>query len=163
MVHQHRPIAMRPSVWGPIFWHTMHIISLGYPEEPDEPTRQAASSFYQSLSALIPCPICRVHYANHLKANPVSPSLDTRKDLFTWTVKIHNLVNKDLGKPEYTEMESIAFYHSLGDLGRSPVWTPQDIHSIQFKEALQLAGITLAAGATLGVGYYIFTNFYSIK
>jgi len=157
------PGRIPPSTWGPFFWHTMHIIALGYPNEPTYAEKRAAKEFFESLLHLIPCPICRIHYANHLKANPVSPSLDTRKDLFTWTVKIHNLVNKDLGKPEYTEMESIAFYHSLGDLGRSPVWTPQDIHSIQFKEALQLAGITLAAGATLGVGYYIFTNFYSTK
>lgn len=157
------PGRIPPSTWGPFFWHTMHIVALGYPNEPSYAEKRAAKEFYESLLHLIPCPICRVHYANHLKANPVSPSLDTRKDLFTWTVKIHNLVNKDLGKPEYTEMESIAFYHSLGDLERSPVWTPQDIHSIQFKEALQLAGITLAAGATLGVGYYIFTKFYNTK
>jgi len=157
------PGRIPPSTWGPFFWHTMHIVALGYPNEPSYAEKRAAKEFYESLLHLIPCPVCRVHYANHLKANPVSPSLDTRKDLFTWTVKIHNLVNKDLGKPEYTEMESIAFYHSLGDLGRSPVWTPQDINSIQFKEALQLAGITLAAGATLGVGYYIFTNFYNTK
>ena len=98
MVHQHRQIAMRPSVWGPIFWHTMHIISLGYPEEPDEKTRQAASSFYQSLSLLIPCPICRTHYTQHLQQTP--PTTESRKSLVEWVWKIHNKVNHDIGKAE---------------------------------------------------------------
>ena len=98
MVHQHRPIAMRPSVWGPIFWHTMHIISLGYPEEPDEKTRQAASSFYESLSTLIPCPICRDHYTQHIQQTP--PTTESRKSLVEWVWKIHNQVNHDIGKAE---------------------------------------------------------------
>ena len=156
------PGRIPPSTWGPFFWHTMHIVALGYPNEPTYAEKRAAKEFFESFLHLIPCPICRIHYANHLKDNPVSPSLDTRKDLFTWTVKIHNLVNKDLGKPEFTELESIGFYHSLGDLGRSPVWTPQDIHSIQFKEALTLAGMGLAGAVTLGGLYYVFTK-YSTK
>jgi len=149
------PGRIPPSTWGPFFWHAMHIIALGYSNQPTYAEKRAAKEYFESLVHLIPCPTCRVHYATHLKENPISPSLDSRNDLFRWTVNIHNLVNKDLGKPEYTETESISFYHSLGELGRSPVWTPQDIQSVQFKQALEFTGMVVGGGIVLGGLYYI--------
>jgi hypothetical protein len=136
----------------------MHIIALGYPNKPNYAQKRAAKEFYESFVQLIPCPVCRGHYAEHLKANPVSPSLDSSKDLFRWTVKIHNLVNKDLGKPEYSEIEAIQFYHGLGDLGRSPVWTPQDVDSVEYKKLLIACGGLMAGGILLGGLYYAYNK-----
>jgi len=134
----------------------MHIVALGYPKKPNYSEKRAAKEFYESFVQLIPCPVCRLHYSTHLKENPVSPNLDKGDDLFKWTVKIHNLVNKDLGKSEYTELEAIQFYHTLGDLGRSPVWTPQDIDAIQYRHLLMAGGGVLAGGIILGGIYYAF-------
>ena len=89
---------MRPSVWGPILWNTMHIISLGYPETPDDTTQQAAASFYRSLSSLIPCPICRDHYTKLIQMSP--PATESKDALIKWVFTIHNEVNKQLGKVE---------------------------------------------------------------
>lgn len=152
------PGRIPPETWGPFFWHTMHIVALGYPKKPAYGEKRAAKEFYESFVHLIPCPVCRVHYANHLKTNPVSPSLDSNEDLFRWTVKIHNLVNKDLGKQEVNELEAIAFYHNLGDMGRSPVWTPQDIDSIQYRHLLITGGSVIAGGMVLGGLYYAYNN-----
>ena len=107
---------MRPSVWGPILWHTMHIISLGYPNEPDESTRQAAASFYRSLSFLIPCPICREHYTKQMQTSP--PATESKQALVEWVFMIHNQVNKKLGKVEISfdafqaHMESLSYESS---------------------------------------------------
>jgi len=107
---------MRPAVWGPILWNTMHIISLGYPEEPDEATRQAAGSFYRSLSLLIPCPICRTHYSKLIQAIP--PATESKDALVKWVFTIHNQVNKELGKAEISydafmdHMESLSYESS---------------------------------------------------
>jgi hypothetical protein len=136
----------------------MHIVALGYPKKPNYAEKRAAKEFYESFVHLIPCPVCRLHYATHLKANPITPSLDSNEDLFRWTVKIHNLVNKDLGKPEYSEMDAIQFYHALGDLGRSPVWTPQDIDAIKYRHLLITGGGVLAGGIVLGGLYYAFSK-----
>ena len=152
------PGRIPPSTWGPFFWHTMHIVALGYPKKPNYAEKRAAKEFYESFVHLIPCPVCRLHYATHLKANPITPSLDSNEDLFRWTVKIHNLVNKDLGKPEYSEMDAIQFYHALGDLGRSPVWTPQDIDAIKYRHLLITGGGVLAGGIVLGGLYYAFSK-----
>ena len=152
------PGRIPPETWGPFFWHTMHIVALGYPNEPTYAEKRAAKEFYESFTHLIPCPTCKMHYADHLKAMPVSPSLDTRKDLFRWTVDMHNLVNKDLAKPEYTEAEAIAFYHRLGSMGRSPLWTPEDIQAYHFAALAKYGGATIAVAAVLGGLAYYFTS-----
>jgi hypothetical protein len=147
-----------PTTWGPFFWHTMHLVALGYPNAPTYAEKRAAKEFYESLAHLIPCPTCKLHYADNIKNNPVSPSLDSKNDLFAWTVKMHNMVNKQLGKPEYTEQEAISFYHKLGDMGRSPVWTPEDIHSLYFSEGFKYTAVGLATVAVLGGVAYYFTS-----
>lgn len=152
------PGRIPPTTWGPFFWHTMHITALGYPKEPSYAEKKAAKEFYESLTHLIPCPICRIHYADHLKEMPITPSLDTKEDLFRWTVNIHNAVNKDLGKPQVSELEAIAFYHKLGELGRSPVWTPQDMDAYQLASAVRIAGAAIVGASVLGGLYYYFTR-----
>jgi len=102
---------MRPSVWGPILWHTMHIISLGYPETPDEATRQAAANFYRSLTSLIPCPICRDHYAKLIQMSP--PATESKDALIKWVFTIHNQVNAQLGKAEISYDAFMAHMESL--------------------------------------------------
>lgn len=148
-----------PSTWGPFFWHTMHLVALGYPKEPTYAEKRAAKEFYESFTHLIPCPICKTHYAENLKTMPVTPSLDTRKDLFKWTVDMHNLVNKQLGKPhDYTDADAIAFYNRLGAMGRSPVYTPDDLQSYYFMMTAKYGSMALAGAALLGIGIYWYTS-----
>lgn len=152
------PGSIPPTTWGPFFWHTMHLVALGYPNKPSYAEKRAAKEFYESLTHLIPCPTCKLHYADNLKEIPVSPSLDTKKDLFRWTVKMHNMVNKQLGKPEIQELDAIAFYHKLGALGRSPVWTPQDIQAYEFASAAKLGLAALGGAVLAGAVYYWVTE-----
>jgi hypothetical protein len=144
---------MPPEVWGPFFWHTMHITALGYPKEPTYAEKKAAKEFFESLIMLIPCSICRTHYAEHLKAKPISPFLDTRQDVFLWTIELHNAVNKSLNKAEMQPEDSIAYYKKLGNLGRSPIWTPEDFNTIQLKSISVGAVIGLIAG--MGISWLI--------
>lgn len=152
------PGRIPPTTWGPFFWHTMHLVALGYPMKPTYAEKRAAKEFYESLAHLIPCPTCKLHYADYLKENPVSPNLDSKEDLFRWTVKVHNIVNKQLGKPEYTELDAIRFYHTLGELGRSPVWTPEDIQSLYFSNAFKYTAGALGVTMVLGSIAYWWTN-----
>lgn len=81
---------------------------------------------------------------------PISPSLDTREDLFRWTVDVHNEVNKKLGKPRFTEAESIAFYTRLGKTGRSPVVSPDDFAEADTRALIRGIGIGVGLSATVG-------------
>lgn len=133
----------------------MHLVALGYSNQPSYAEKKAAKDFYESLVHLIPCPTCKLHYADNLKALPISPSLDNRRDLFKWTVDMHNMVNKQLGKPEYTESDAIAFYYKLGAMGRSPVWTPEDIQSLYLSKLVKYGGATIGLAAIAGAVWYL--------
>ena len=135
-----------PEAWGPFFWHTIHIIALGYPDKPTYAHKKAAKEFFESLTVLIPCPECRDHYTEHLQKNPLTPHLDRRRDLFKWTIVLHNQVNTMLKKREYTETEVLKYYSRLGARGRSPVWTPEDFAEADWSARIQ--GIAIGVGLT---------------
>ena len=135
-----------PEIWGPFFWHTIHIAALGYPSEPSYAHKKAAKELFESLTLLIPCPICKDHYIEHLSKYPITPHLDRRSDLFRWTLLLHNEVNKSLGKPTLTETDVLRGYERLGNLKRSPIWTPDDFAEADWKARVQ--GIALGIGIT---------------
>jgi hypothetical protein len=122
-----------PSVWGPFFWHTIHIVAIGYPKNPTYTDKKCAKEFYESLAFLLPCSVCREHYKEHLAENPLTPFLDSRTDLIKWTVTIHNKVNKSLGKKEWRLEEVLTYYERLGRRDRSPVWTKQDLDEVDYR------------------------------
>jgi hypothetical protein len=144
-----------PEVWGPFFWHTIHIVALGYPQAPAYSDKKAAKEFFESLQHLIPCPICRQHYVSHLVKMPIGPSLDNRKDLFRWTIELHNDVNEMLGKRRYTETEIIQYYTRLGNRARSPVVTAQDFMEADQQAMLKGVAVGIAVTAILsGILYF---------
>jgi hypothetical protein len=139
-----------PEVWGPFFWHTIHLVALGYPMDPSMAHKRAAKEFFEGLRFLIPCPICKDHYAQHLEKFPITPHLDKRVDLYRWTILLHNEVNKTLGKPEYPEAQSIEFYKRIGERGKSPVIKLDDFVAADSKSFVQGIGVGLIAAATVG-------------
>jgi len=145
-----------PAVWGPIFWMTIHIVALGYSDNPSYSEKRAAKEFYEGLQYLIPCPKCKEHYRENLKVHPITPSLDNRRDLFKWTVTMHNIVNKQLGKAEVTEEEALVFMGRLGARGRSPIWKKEDMAEIDTSSFMKGAVVTGAAcAAAIGVLWYL--------
>lgn len=146
------PIGMSPQVWGPIFWTTMHIVSMGYPEKPSQEEQQAAASFYNSLSIVIPCPICREHYSFFLKKTPVEGATGSRATLIEWCFNLHNDVNKQLGKPALSWDDFIAQTAMLRDKGAIRICEQPNYY-----EPL----VYVAVGALLGVGGYYAYKTYS--
>jgi hypothetical protein len=147
-----------PETWGPFFWHTIHIAALGYSTQPSYNEKKAAKDFFESLRFMIPCPVCRDHYNEHMEKFPLTPHLDSRKDLFRWTILLHNQVNKSLGKPEYTETQALLYYKRLGARGRSPVYNHEDFLEADFKATLQGIGIGLAIAAVAGGALWMINN-----
>ena len=139
-----------PEVWGPFFWHTIHIAALGYSQEPNYSEKKAMKEFFESLQIIIPCPICRTHYISHMAKLPIGPSLDSRKDLFRWTVDLHNDVNTMLGKRSYTETEVLQYYARLGARGSSPVITAQDFMEADQQAILKGVAAGIAVSAIIG-------------
>jgi hypothetical protein len=95
-------ISMPPDVWGPIFWNAMHIVSLGYPVTPTDADKDAARSFFKSLTVVLPCPVCREHYKKHLSETSLDEAVQSKGQLIHWVWDLHNRVNEMLGKPTIT-------------------------------------------------------------
>jgi hypothetical protein len=141
-----------PTVWGPFFWLTIHITALAYPTKPSYTDKRAAKQFFESLANLLPCPVCREHYKQHLTKLPLLPHLDNRKDLFKWTVDLHNSVNATQGKPQWTVEEAINYIKLLGERQRSPIITGRDFseqHMESFLKGILIGGGAVAAGAAI--------------
>ena len=87
-----------PSKWGPHFWMTLHIACLGCQDA------KVLVDFVEGYKEIIPCLSCREHFEQVLVENPV-PEAD---DLFKWSVDVHNIVNKRLGKQEFSYEDAFA-------------------------------------------------------
>lgn len=102
-----------PSVWGPSTWRAIHFIALGYPENPTEESIQFYGNFFEdALPKVLPCKTCANNYIRHLQELPITPYLYSggKNRLFEWTVELHNLVNKEIGKvgPAWTPERALA-------------------------------------------------------
>lgn len=136
----------------------MHICALGYPLKPTYGHKKAAKEFFEAFQFLIPCPICREHYAAFLQEQAISPFLDRRDDLFRWTVDVHNKVNAKLNKPRLSERDAIAYYSRLGSRGRSPVWTPDDFAESDLKATIQGFGLGVGVAAAVVASFWWVSN-----
>lgn len=76
------------------------MICLGAPGKLDAAQQQAYRTFFMQLPYVIPCATCAQHLQQNLTHLPVDDALSGSSALFEWSVKLHNLVNKQLGKPD---------------------------------------------------------------
>lgn len=146
-------IGMSPAVWGPIFWTTMHIVSLGYPSKPSEEDKAGAVAFFNSLSTVIPCPICKTHYKSFLAKSPVESAINDRQDLIHWVFDMHNNVNVQLGKRAIRFDEYVAHMQSLAAAPNTVL--PSSSPAIISLQTL------VAFGAIVGIAggaYYYYTK-----
>jgi hypothetical protein len=145
-----------PEVWGPIFWCTLHIVSLAYPDEPSYSEKRAAKEYFNSLAHLLPCPVCRTHFREILQGLPVENWLDNRKSLIEWVWMAHNQVNKRLGKAEITQADFIKRYNEMALRGL-PI-PPSNPHgevtdaavTAAFAQGMTYAVVGIGAAALIG-------------
>jgi hypothetical protein len=81
-------------------WRAIHYTALGYPASPSEDDVAAYGAFFGSLQSVLPCESCANNYRRHLGDLPIEPFLHAGR-LFEWTVHLHNIVNRELGKARF--------------------------------------------------------------
>lgn len=89
---------MDPKVWGRYIWTSIHIVALGYPDNPSNIDKQNYKNFYTNIWTVLPCQTCADNYQRHLQELPIDEHLSDNMSLFKWTVDLHNIVNKELGQ-----------------------------------------------------------------
>lgn len=104
---------MQPEIWGSHAWSTLHLFAIGYPKSPTYEDIVAYKNFYENFWKVIPCYKCSVNYRRHLKEYPLDNYLTDNKKLFEWTVNLHNIVNKELGKPQMSIEDATNIYRNI--------------------------------------------------
>jgi hypothetical protein len=124
----------------------MHIVSLGVKPNPTAQEQEGIRNFYESLQVVIPCPICKDHYAEALRTMPIRTS--SRDEIVEWVYDIHNHINTQLGKKTLSWEGFIQHMKSL------PVMSSLSPPESQVPLVLLTLGIGVGIG--LGVGYLRF-------
>ncbi len=90
---------MLTSVWGPSLWHYLHTMSFNYPVKPTQKDKKEYKKFMMSFLHVLPCKYCRMNYKKNLKSVPLNnKALKNRKNFSMWMFKLHEHINKMLGK-----------------------------------------------------------------
>jgi hypothetical protein len=112
---------MKPSIWGPHLWTSIHLIALGYPEEPSSLDKSNYKTFFTILGTVLPCSNCSQNYAKHFLELPIDSFLGNKKSLFTWTVQLHNIVNIQNDKPIWSIDDAYEYYREVTQGEISPL------------------------------------------
>jgi hypothetical protein len=90
---------MLTTVWGPLIWTFLHIISFNYPVRPTRDDKNNYYNFMYYLGKVLPCRHCRDNYLKNLKATGYGKHVfESRATLSKYIYKLHCCVNKMLGK-----------------------------------------------------------------
>lgn len=88
------PFNLRPSVWGPHVWATLHATALKA-DASDGEASDAFRALLQSLRHLLPCETCRRDYSHWIDVH----GMPKAGECFEYSVLVHNYVNQKLDKP----------------------------------------------------------------
>ena len=89
-----------PDTWGPVIWHALHYITLGYPDNPSNNNKEKYKQFFTLLSDVLPCSICANHFKENLLNLPLDENvLENKESLIKWLIDFHNIVNEKNNKP----------------------------------------------------------------
>ena len=99
-----KKLEITPEFWGPIVWNFLHYLAKNIIINKEN--KLQAFLFLQSLSFILPCNICSVHYKKYLyKENPLEQNKINKQYLIKWICKLHNSVNEKLDKKKFTFTE----------------------------------------------------------
>jgi hypothetical protein len=110
-------MAITPDIWGPHGWKFMHYVALAYPAKPTSEQKNEYKIFFESIQNILPCGMCSYNYKKHLKELPMDDKvLESNITLLKWTIDMHNKVNVQNGKREYTSEEVVnLLINNFGD------------------------------------------------
>ena len=107
------------SIWGSKLWEAMHSLAFSHPAacQSDCDKKKGMHDFLKSLTKVIPCEECRVHYTTWFNENvPNGENSDilTSRDKLTKALHdFHNEVNRRTNKPE-VDMETVRAKYQVG-------------------------------------------------
>ncbi len=95
-------MTVAPCIFGPMVWSFLHLLSFNY--QYSETNKKEMLNFLMSLGSVLPCDECRVHYLQNINNNGMTldKALESKESFSLWMYNLHNLVNRQTGKPKNT-------------------------------------------------------------
>lgn len=99
---------MLTSVWGPMLWNFLHVMSFNYPVHPDLETKHHYRDFILSLKNVLPCKYCRINLTKNFKKLPLTMDrMKNRESFSRYLYELHELINQMLNKKSNLSYEDI--------------------------------------------------------
>jgi len=94
----HQGFSVEPkNIWGPKAWYSLHLQAIKFPLYPTDQQRVQTVHWVLDFIGKIPCHECRMHARQYLENHPLG--LGCSETFQLWVYKLHNDVNRRLGKP----------------------------------------------------------------
>ncbi|XP_076953901.1 FAD-linked sulfhydryl oxidase ERV1-like [Bidens hawaiensis] len=84
---------------GRATWTFIHTLGAQYPEKPTRQQKKDVKELMAILSRMYPCKGCADHFKEVLSSNPVQAG--SQAEFSQWLCRVHNVVNRSLGKPTF--------------------------------------------------------------
>ena len=107
---------MKPDIWGPTAWNYIHFLSFSYPDNPTQKDITNYKLFLEYFGKTLPCQKCQNNFKKHIKNFDIDNGLTSKADFINLIWKLHNKVNKDLGKKELSFNNFIKLYENILEL-----------------------------------------------
>lgn len=123
---------------GPPLWKSIHYLAFAYPENPTKDDEYWSRMYVESISHLLPCPDCRMHFQRMLGGEyPLRNG--SRNEFSSWSVGAHNRVNSRLGKRLIPYGEACDMY----DMHRGQCDDPPEDLDVQCKKKKGVSPLVL--------------------
>ncbi len=87
------------SVWGPLQWTFLHIMSFNYPINPTPEDKKHYRDYVLNLQYVLPCKYCRMNLTNNFKKKPLQMCHMANRETFSrYIYELHETVNRMLKK-----------------------------------------------------------------
>ena len=112
---------MDPNVWGPHYWFFLHNVAFHYPNYPTTIQKKIYYRLIHNFHEFLPNKTIGNLFSKLINKYPVTPYLDSQKDLIKWMHFIHNKINVRLDKPTITLSEHYQEFHTLYEPKQSKI------------------------------------------
>ena len=103
---------MMTSIFGPIFWTAIHLVSFNYPPRPTPEQRRAYRTWLLATGDILPCRYCRENFAANLERAGFDEAVFDSRDSFSrFCYRLHGVVNEMLGKETPLTYEDVRDRH----------------------------------------------------
>ncbi|KVI01916.1 FAD-linked sulfhydryl oxidase ERV1 isoform X1 [Cynara cardunculus var. scolymus] len=84
---------------GRATWTFIHTLGAQYPEKPTRQQKKDVKELMAIISRIYPCKECADHFKEVLRSNPIQAG--SQAEFSQWLCRVHNVVNRSLGKPTF--------------------------------------------------------------